>query len=688
MAPPAKVVSRKRLYVGLSGLFCLLLFFFGYGVWLFKSLPSLETLKNYDPVLASRVYDRNGQPIGEFFKQKRFVAREFPKKLLKAFVAAEDSQFYHHKGLNFRAIFRALLANLRAGRKAQGASTITQQVARSFLLTREKTYTRKIKEMVLSYQIERQMTKNHILFLYLNQIYFGRGAYGVATAAQAYFGKSLNELNLAEMAILAGLPQAPSRYSPINSPLKAKVRQRYVLQRMEIDGYITKEERLGAEKEPISLVCDGRQRKKPWFFLETVRQILVKHLGSDVLLKKGIHITTSLDLKKQNTAYKEMVSGLRQLDKRQGYRGPKKNLVDEEAVQNFLDQTRKELHLEASKRKILQPNGNFQELPEFKEAPNLSPYIKIGDIVPAIVDEVDDRLGLVYVRFSENRGVIHVETMQWARNPDPKKHFQHFKIKRPSQALKKGDVIDVQIVASSFRVNKIKKDLSAFSHVTLDQEPLVEGALLSFDQLTQDVVAMVGGYNFQRSKFNRTYQALRQTGSSFKPIVYASALDKGFKGNSILQDIPLVYEDKENQGENSEDVIEKEVEDEGFEQGIQEKEKWKPTNYSNNFSGEVTLRKALVRSLNVPTVRLISKISVDWVAQYAYRLGIVNPLNQDFTLALGTSGTTLYEMTKVFSHIGRLGKRTYPRIIKEVKDSEGKVLLRNISLDTFDSRKG
>ena len=324
MAYSVEVVSRKRLYVGLSGLFCLLLFFFGYGAWLFKSLPSLETLKNYDPVLASRVYDRNGQSIGEFFKQKRFVAREFPKKLLKAFVAAEDSQFYHHKGLNFRAIFRALLANLRAGRKAQGASTITQQVARSFLLTREKTYTRKIKEMVLSYQIEQQMTKNHILFLYLNQIYFGRGAYGVATAAQAYFGKSLNELTLAEMAILAGLPQAPSRYSPINSPLKAKRRQRYVLQRMEIDGYITKEERLKAEKEPISLVVMEDQEKNLGFFLETVRQILVKHLGSDVLLKKGIHITTSLDLKKQNTAYKEMVSGLRQLDKRQGYRGPKK----------------------------------------------------------------------------------------------------------------------------------------------------------------------------------------------------------------------------------------------------------------------------------------------------------------------------------------------------------------------------
>ncbi len=671
--------KRRNFYIGLSGL--VVLFFFGlsYVFWFLSTLPSIESLKEYKPPTVSIVYDRMGKKIGEFFYQKRFVVNKFPDLLIKAFVAAEDSSFYSHKGLNFKAIFRALLVNLKAGRKVQGASTITQQVARSFLLTKEKTYTRKLREMLLSYRIEKEMKKDHILFLYLNQIYFGKGAYGVGAAAKVYFDKTLDDLSLAEIAILAGLPQAPSRYSPFKSPRKAKVRQKYVLKRMFEEGYITEEQRSEALNKIVSLHIERKDINNSGFFLEAVRQILSQEVGSNFLLTKGLHITTSLDLKHQKIARKEAVEGLRALDKRQGYRRPLQNLDDEKELQSFLKQQAENLYLKSLTKRKLQRDGTFEFLFKFEEKEQLASYFNIGDVVKGVVSEVNDSKKLVYVRFAENKGLISMENMEWARVPNFDKSYRFSKIKKPSEALKKGDVIQVKILSHKF---KEKKNLTNFIELALEQEPVAQIALLSFDQRTQDITAMVGGYKFETSKFNRAYQALRQTGSSFKPIVYTSALDKGFKGNSKLQDIPLVYEeevktlsDQKNDLDKKKNLVNQNI------------KKWKPTNYYKGFSGEVTLRNALVRSLNIPTIRMISKLSSDWVAQYAYRLGIFNPLNKDYTLALGTSGTTLYEMTKVFSHLGRLGKKTRPLIVREVKDSEGKVLLKNISLDKlFESK--
>ncbi|MGZ3746443.1 MAG: penicillin-binding protein 1A [Pseudobdellovibrionaceae bacterium] len=656
-----------------------------------ESLPQLITVKDYHPLLVSEVYDRNNKKIGEFFRQRRTLVpyEKIPKDLVHAFLAAEDDQFFQHGGINYQAILRATFANLRAGRSVQGGSTITQQLAKTLLLhDTEKTLLRKIREAMLAQQMEENLKKEDILYLYLNQIYFGQGAYGVEAAAQTYYHKPVEKLTLPEMAILAGLPQAPTRYSPVTNPLRAKERQTYVLHRMAEVGFVPKAVAEEAVKQPVKVYVLETYKQYAPFFLETVRQQLVSQLGEEQVLDKGLRIYTSIDLDKQIAAQESMVNGLKELDKRQGYRGALRQLSTKEEIEKFLIEGRKKLVSESTPERTIMPDGKFAEITPGNDknsnqiSKNFPSYLKIGQSVEGLVEKVDDHTGLVYVHIADVRGLIDFADMSWARKPNTEKRWDFDILKKPSDAIKAGDVILVKVKGETFASSRLttppksKKpvvvtehlpDFGKFLALELDQEPLVEGSLLSFDEQTSDVLAMVGGYSFARNEFNRALQAARQTGSSFKSIVYASALDKGFTPATPIMDSPIVFEETDQNKDDSE--------------GQEDPKVWKPSNHSKSFGGDIIFRNALVRSLNIPSVKVIEDLGIPWATDYAKRLGIFSPLNPDFTLVLGSSSVTLYEMTKVFGQFGRLGKRLRPLIIHKVLDQEGQKILDEVSMD-------
>ncbi len=650
-----------------------------------QDLPKMITMDDFKPLLVSEVYDRNDKKIGEFYRERRKITKseDIPDIVKQAVISSEDASFYKHKGVNVIAIVRAMMANIKAGRKVQGGSTITQQVAKRIVLKdKSKKYSRKIKEAILARRMEENLNKEQILFLYLNEIYFGQGAYGVAMASEIYFRKPLSEITIPEAALLAGLPQAPSRYTPIYKPKSAKNRQVYVLNRMADEGYITKDQAKKAINEELKVYTKKNYEEQAPYFLETLRQTLVKHLTETALLDEGLKIYTGLDIDRQMAAQKQVRKGLEDLDKRQGYRGAINNITDAKQVSEFLLKTRDKLISEFSQLKIIKPDGTIRKKTklnltgkdeEGNKLPNIPKYVKKGDIVQAIVTKVDDKHGLTTVRFAENKGLIDIESMMWARKPNPKISKKRAKnVRKPSEALKKGDIILVKVVSEDFkhpkRLKKIiesakskdtwPKNLPVFSEhaeVHLEQEPIAQGALLSLGNNSGDILAMVGGYDFKKSKFNCSIQAARQSGSSFKAFVYAAALDHGYTPASILIDAPLVYK--------------------------QSKTNWKPSNYVNKFQGDILFRSSFAQSLNIPTVKLIEDVGVTWVADYSKRLGVHSPLNMDYTLALGSSSVTLYEMTKAFSHFPRLGKKLSPTLIHKVENQKGEVVLEKLSLD-------
>ncbi len=648
------------------------------------SLPRMITLEDYKPLVVSQMFSRDGQKVGEFFREKRIVMpySKIPKQLVYAFISAEDSHFFEHGGLNFSAIARAILADIKAGHSAQGGSTITQQVAKSLMLTPEKKLSRKIKEAILAFRMEKHLKKEDILYLYLNQIYLGHGAYGVEAAAENYFRKHVEDLTIAECAMLAGLPQAPGKYSPLLNPIRAKERQLYVLNRMADENHITHEQAKIAGQEVLKVYYKEEFEDLAPFFKETVRQFLVEELGEEKVLDEGIRIYTGMDVKKQLAAQDSVMKNLRDLDKRQGFRGVKKNLPKAEDIAAFLLKERDELIGKTQPYKLIAVST--KEVPHApldlaKKAKNLPDYLKVGQIVEGVVTKVDSKQGLVTVRVAEAQGLIDIDDMNWARKIDPTRHWTEAQIHDPAKALSSGDIIEVKIKSEKYTSDRLTKlatapakgkkpakaapldpSLAEYIGLSLEQEPTVEGALLSFDLNTQDVLAMVGGTDFERSEYNRALQAARQTGSVFKSITYAAALDKGYQANSVIVDAPIIYEEGEGQ----------------------EIKKWKPGNFENKFSGDVLFRNALIKSLNIPTVKITEKMGVEWVAKYARRLGIFSPLNPDFTMTLGSSSITLYEMTKALSTYPRGGKRIHPLLIRKVTDFSGQnVLIENVSLD-------
>ncbi len=646
------------------------------------TLPEVIKIEDYKPLLVSQVYDRNGKKIGEFFRERRILIpySEIPKHVIEAFIAAEDDQFFQHKGINPQALIRAAIANMRAGRNVQGGSTITQQVAKTLLLTNEKTFDRKLKDILLAIQMEKDLSKEDILYLYLNQIYFGQSAYGIEMAAQTYFRKPAKKLTIIEAAMLAGLPKAPSDYSPVKNPSRAKERQVYVLNRMETNKFITAEQFKTFVNEPVKVYLKEPYEIKAPYYLETVRQLLSDQLGEDVLLNQGVKIIASVDLENQLVANESVIRGLKDLDKRQGYRGVIKNIEQDQEIETFLNKLKKDYITELSPERIILSTGEFDEIKltdedlKKNQSKKIPAFLEKNKSYQAVVETVSDEFGYVTVKLPGVKGYIPFETMIWARklNPDVKSEFAQ--IKKPSAALKKGDVVLVKIISDQLNlpVSKNKKSVSSlgninlneFISVELDQEPLVEGSLLSLDQNTQDIVAMVGGYNFARNEYNRALQAARQTGSSFKALIYAAALDKGYNPSTRIIDAPLVYKQAgtDSEGQGDEKI-------------------WSPSNHGKEFNGEITMRNALVKSLNIPSVKIMEDIGVPYATQFSRRLGIFSKLNPDFTLVLGSSSITLYEMTKVFSQFGRNGLRIRPIIVKSVTDRSGKILLENLSLD-------
>jgi penicillin-binding protein 1A len=610
----------------LGFIFALLGAMAGIGVYFYLSnnLPQISSLTEYHPPIITTVYSDDGRKIAEFFEERRIIQPldQIPQELINAFIAAEDSRFYKHKGIDFYSIIRAFFKNLEAGTIVQGGSTITQQVTKSFLLTPEKSYTRKLKEAILAYRIDKAFNKTEILYLYLNQIYLGHGAYGVEAAAENYFGKSAQDLNLAECAILAGLPQAPSKYSPFRYPERAKQRQIYVLNRMVDEGFITNIEATEAINTPVEI-----KPRRNWYieeipyYTEQVRRYVEEKYGRDMLYNQGLKIYTAANIEMQKIAEEEVEKGLYELDKRQGFRGPEKHLAPEE--------------IEAFSKTV---QSGLEDHP-----------LEVGQTLKGVVIKVDDSQKVVTVRTGNALGQITIEDMEWARKPDPEVAYFETKVKLPSEALRIGDVILVKVKA------KIK-DADSWQ-LALEQEPVAQAALLCLEAETGFVKVIVGGRDFRDSQFNRAFQSRRQPGSAFKPIIYAAALDKQFDEPdkfftpaSVIIDSPIVFEDEER------DFT------------------WKPRNYKERFFGPTLMRDALAKSRNVVTIKILQDIGVEYAIEYAKKLGITSELSKNLSIALGSSGVSLLELTKAYSVFANQGYLIEPVFIVKIEDRDGNVL--------------
>jgi len=584
-------------------------------VWyLNQDLPPLTGLRDYQPSLVTRVYSADRQVIGQFFVERRILVplENIPRHMVNAVVAVEDARFFEHRGLDFVGIARAMLTNVLSGRIRQGASTITQQLARSLFLSPRRDLERKLREALLALKMERILGKEQILELYLNQIYFGHGAYGLQAAAQTYFGKDVGQVTLPEAAFLAGLPKGPSDYSPYLHPQAAKRRQATVLKRMAEEGFITATETEHAAEQDVFFRRLIRDEPAP-YFVERVRQQLVATYGETMVYKGGLQVYTTLSPAAQLAATVAVQEGLRQLDRRQGYRGPLRRNASPDTVSG------------ESQSGVL-GSGPLRE----------------GEIIEGVVTKVARDGATVLARGLSGR--IAAEDLLWARRrlrgPDPTKDAKDSGAKTPMDILKVGNLIEVGV----------KKLGGTTVQFTLEQTPLVEGALLSLDPRTGAVIAMVGGYDFRRSEYNRTTLSRRQPGSAFKPIIYATAVNQGLSPGTPIVDSGIIY--------NEQDV----------------ETVWRPENYDQKFHGQITLRDALTHSRNAATVRLLEKVGVRHVLDFAKEIGISSPLAGDLSLALGSSGVTLQELTASYGTFLNQGIRLEPYTIESVLDAGGNPL--------------
>jgi penicillin-binding protein 1A len=558
-----------------------------------SDLPPVDQLLRYHPPVATRVYSDDDTLIGEFYVERRYLVPldRVPQHVRRAFLAAEDADFYRHRGVDPIGIARALVTNLVRHRVTQGGSTITQQVVKALLLTPERSYERKMKELVLALRLETKLDKDDILYLYLNQIYFGAGAYGVAAAAREFFDEDVGDLTIAQAALLAGLPQRPSTYDPQHRLPDALARQRYVLRRMREEGFITQEQYEGARAEQI-VIAPRRPASylaAPWY-VEHVRRLLEERYGGTAPYQLGLQVHTALDLGMERAAEAAVRDGLRDLDRRQGFRGPIRHL-DAKKVDAFLAR-------EASLSRTDEGRSR------------------------AVV--VESRPQGLVVRTPSERGLL------------PESALTLGTTRISPSAFRAGDVIAVTAAGHG----------SDGARFALDQEPQVEGALVAIDPYTGQVKAMVGGYDFGRSQFNRAVQARRQPGSAFKPLVYAAAIDHGYTPASIVLDAPIALEN-----------------------GNQPP--WMPRNYENKYYGPTPLRMALARSLNTVTVRLVDAIGIREILDYLPRFGLRGPLPRNLSIALGSAEVTPLELVRAYGVFATLGKRFEPIFITRVTDLNG-----------------
>ena len=601
----------------------------GIVVWAFKhygrDLPDHSMLADYEPPVATRVYSGDGRMMAEFAVENRvFVPiAQIPVHVREAFIAAEDQNFYRHHGIDPEGIVRAAITNLQAlggGQRLQGASTITQQVAKNFLLTNEVSYERKIKEAILAIRIEEALPKDRILELYLNEIYLGYGSYGVAAAALNYFGKPLDQLTLPEAAYLAALPKAPNNYHPVRRHDPAVARRNWVIQRMVEEGFVDVAEGLEAQAQPLEVGEGGsRDDVVADYSTEEIRRQIVELYGSDALYEGGLYVRSTIDPRLQEIARRALRDGLSAYDRRHGYRGPLANLPLDDAWTQALGQV---------------------EVPS-----DLAPWRV------AIVLGMNEEAAAI--GFADgSTGVILLGDMEWARR-QLEEGGRGPAIGKPADAVAAGDVVIVE--PGSGQEGASAQDAPLYA---LRQIPAVSGAILAMDPHNGRILAMVGGFSYDESEFNRATQALRQPGSAFKPFVYMAALDHGFTPSTLVEDAPFTY-------------------DPGNGQPI-----WKPTNYSEEFYGPTPLRMGIEKSRNLMTIRLANIVGPQTVDDYAVRFGILDPeLPFYLPMALGAAETTLLRMTTGYAEIVNGGKRIEPALIERIQDRDGTTIWRRDERD-------
>ncbi|CCE04444.1 putative membrane carboxypeptidase/penicillin-binding protein; exported protein [Bradyrhizobium sp. STM 3843] len=593
-----------------------------------KDLPDYSQLQNYEPAVMTRVHAADGSLVGEYARERRLYLpiQAVPKLVINAFLAAEDKNFYEHGGIDFSGMARAALAyaqHFGSDRRPQGASTITQQVAKNFLLTNEVSFTRKIKEALVAMRIERAYSKDKILELYLNEIYLGSGAYGVAAAALVYFDKSVNELTVAEASYLAALPKMPGSLHPIRNHDRAIERRNYVVDRLFENSWINKADADAARREPITISTHAGSAHTfaGEFFAEETRRDLFDRYGEKKLYEGGLSVHTTLDPKIQVMARKTMVAGLVRYDEEQGYRGP------------------------VSKLDI---SGDWGvKLAEIKSLSDISPW-RLAVVLETSGQSA--RIGFQPGRelgaLSKERqtGLISLEGVKWARAASgPGRGRTPSSV---AQVLQPGDVIYVDPL--------YKEGRPVEGQYRLEQLPEVSGAMVVMEPNTGRVVAMVGGFSFDQSQFNRATQAYRQPGSTFKPIVYSAALDNGYTPSSMMVDAPIEVD----QGEGG-DV-------------------WRPDDFSNGkYLGPTTLRNALRLSLNTVTVRLAQDIGMPLISEYAKRFGIYDEVPNYLSYSLGTGETTVMRMVTAYSMIANGGRRVKPTLIDRIQDRYGHTIFRH-----------
>jgi penicillin-binding protein 1A len=571
----------------------------------YPNLPSLEILTDYRPKIPLRVYTSEGQLIGEFGEERREVVhfRDVPDIMKQAILAAEDERFYQHKGVDVQGIARAAVANFLGASKRQGASTITQQVAKNFFLSSEKTYLRKLYEALLSFKIESSLSKDQIFELYINQIYLGQRAYGFGAASQIYFGKHLESLSVAEVAMLAGLPKAPSAFNPVVNPKRAKLRQQYVLRRMHELGFITAKQHEDALEQALVVKRDSANDYSVHaeYVAEMARQITAEQFPDDVYTR-GLRVYTTILKNDQEAAYASVRRSVLDYDRRHGYRGAEA-YVDMKSIKSEQDEALDELLQDFSDSEDLHPAVVLEA-----NAKTIRAYRRGGDIVT---------IGSDGLKFA-------------SRMIDDKAP--------PNKRLRPGAVI---------RVQKDDKD-----NWRITQMPEVEAAFLSTDPRNGAIRSLVGGFDFNRNKFNHTTQAWRQPGSSFKPFIYSGALEKGFTPASIVLDEPI-----------------------SIPASVTGSQIWEPKNYDGKYEGPLRIRTALAKSKNMVSIRLLQDSGVNYIQDYATRFGFDAEKHPPYlTMALGAGSATPWQMVTAYAVFANGGYRVQPYIVHEIRDERGQVL--------------
>jgi penicillin-binding protein 1A len=602
---PVEIGGRKIVWYAFFGLLVLLAAFVGAASGLIfvysTDLPQVDQLEHYRPSSVTDLYDDSGRVIGTFALQRRVVASydDYPQVLRDALVSIEDKDFYTHSGINFWRIVGAAYRDVESGGKVQGASTLTMQLARNLFLSPDRSFYRKVQESLLAIQIERRFTKPQIFTLYANQIFLGHGAYGFESASEYYFSKPARQLKLEEAALLAGLPKAPQYYSPINHPERAAKRRNLVLNAMLEDGKITAAQAADAKAMPINLNVQKDPNSLAPHYVEEIRRYLEAKYGSDQVHEGGLRVYTSLDMEMEKAAREALLDGLAAYERRHGWRGKLVNVV-----------------------------AQGIPLDKYVDA-DWDDDIEVNGYVHALVTAVAQNGA--QIKFASHAASLGpADVVGWAA-------FKG-KAKFP-ELLKAGDIVYVKVLAM---------EAGGKAHVSLEQDSGVEGALVAIDNATGEIKAMVGGRDFNLSKFNRATQALRQVGSSFKPYVYTAAIDGGATPDDTILDAPITFQTASGP--------------------------YTPHNYDGKFEGTISLRRALAQSRNIPALKLADRIGIKTVIDYAHRMGITENIPAYLPVALGSAEVTVLEQTSAFSVFPNDGLRVAPRYITKVTDYEGRIL--------------